>query len=144
METNVLADFCDGTYYKNHGLFSVHRNALQIMMYYDDVEVCNPLGSHTKVHKPGKYLCSCRYSYVHVFTVPVFHRLILFSSWELPSQVSLQTQGCSTCCYMQTSLYQTVFLGCYSSSLPSGFEEICTLLFIYMYICLQFKLAPLV
>lgn len=68
METDVLADFCDGTYYKNHGLFSVHRNALQIMMYYDDVEVCNPLGSHTKVHKLGKYLCSCRFSYVHVFT----------------------------------------------------------------------------
>ena len=54
METDVLADFCDGFYYKNHELFSAHKNALQIMMYYDDVEVCNPLGSHTKVHKLGK------------------------------------------------------------------------------------------
>ena len=50
----MLEDFCDGTYFKNYALFSIHGNALQIMMYYDDVEVCNPLGSHTKIHKLGK------------------------------------------------------------------------------------------
>ena len=56
MKTDVMSDFCDGEYYRNHNLFSTHRNALQIMMYYDDVEVCNPLGSHTKIHKLGKYI----------------------------------------------------------------------------------------
>lgn len=28
--------------------------ALQIIMYHDDVEVCNPLGSYRGVHKLGK------------------------------------------------------------------------------------------
>ena len=28
--------------------------ALQIMLYYDEVEVCNPLGSNRKKHKLGK------------------------------------------------------------------------------------------
>lgn len=36
------------------------------------------LGSHTKVHKLGKYLCSCRFSYVHVFTVQCFTGLFYF------------------------------------------------------------------
>ena len=51
--TEVLSDFCDGMYFKDHKLFNHHKNALQIMLYYDDVEICNPLGSHTKVHKLG-------------------------------------------------------------------------------------------
>ena len=50
----VLSDLCDGTYYKNHPLFSRVRNALQIVLYYDDIEVCNPLGSSKKIHKLGK------------------------------------------------------------------------------------------
>ena len=28
--------------------------ALQIMLFYDELELCNPLGSSTKVHKLGK------------------------------------------------------------------------------------------
>ena len=38
----------------SHPLFSSHRQALQIHFYYDDVEVCNPLGSKAKIHKLGK------------------------------------------------------------------------------------------
>ena len=53
-QSEVLSDFCDGSYYRSHQLFSTHANALQIMLYYDDIEVCNPLGSHTKKHKLGK------------------------------------------------------------------------------------------
>ena len=29
---------------------------LQVALYYDDLEVSNPLGSKTKVHKLGKYM----------------------------------------------------------------------------------------
>ena len=50
----MLSDFCDGSYFKSHHLFGSHKNALQIMFYYDDIEMCNPLGSHTKKHKLGK------------------------------------------------------------------------------------------
>ena len=49
-----LEDFCDGTLFKSHELFSQKPLALQLIIYYDDVEVCNPLGSYRGVHKLGK------------------------------------------------------------------------------------------
>lgn len=49
----ILGDFCDGTLYKSHPLFSVDPYALQIRGYYDDLEVVNPLGAYIKKHKLG-------------------------------------------------------------------------------------------
>ena len=54
----LLGDFCDGDLYKNHPLFTSATDDpaslnLQIIMYYDDVEVVNPLGSHRGKHKLG-------------------------------------------------------------------------------------------
>ena len=51
-----LADLCDGNQFKKHRLFSCDPKSLQIMLYYDEVEVCNPLGTKTKFHKLGKYI----------------------------------------------------------------------------------------
>jgi hypothetical protein len=48
-----MKDFCDGLFYKEHPLFSVDSRALQIVFYYDDVELNNPLGSKAKIHKVG-------------------------------------------------------------------------------------------
>ena len=50
---NLLRDYCDGTDISNHPLFSAERRALEIMLYYDGVELCNPLGTKVKVHKLG-------------------------------------------------------------------------------------------
>lgn len=50
---NLLEDYCDGTVFKQHPLFSSDPYALQIIAYYDEVELCNPLGSHVKRHKVG-------------------------------------------------------------------------------------------
>ena len=47
MAGEVLGDYCDGS------LFSVEPHALQIMLYFDDLEVCNHLGSSSKVQKLG-------------------------------------------------------------------------------------------
>ena len=41
-------DFCDGEFFKSHPLFSVHCNSLQLQLYYDNVEICNPLGLSAK------------------------------------------------------------------------------------------------
>ena len=49
-----LEDICDGSLLKSHELFSQNPLALQLILYYDDVEVCNPLGSYRSVHKLGK------------------------------------------------------------------------------------------
>ena len=46
-----LYDFCDGQEFCEHPLFSNDLSALQIIAYYDDIEVCNPLGSSSKKHK---------------------------------------------------------------------------------------------
>ena len=51
---SILGDYCDGERYKNSELFKKDPCALQIQLYYDEVEVCNPLGSKAKVHKLGK------------------------------------------------------------------------------------------
>ena len=48
-----MVDFCDGSQYLTHSLFSVDNTALQIILYYDELELCNPLGSRRKKHKLG-------------------------------------------------------------------------------------------
>ena len=56
----LMGDLCDGEACKSHPLFSTDSDALQILLYYDDIEVTNPLGSHTKIHKVGEsdsYVC---------------------------------------------------------------------------------------
>ena len=53
-QTELLHDFCDGKVFSSHPLFSVHKDALQIFFYFDELEVCNPLGSKAKIHKLGK------------------------------------------------------------------------------------------
>ena len=50
---NTLEDFCDGELFKAHPLFSLDPMALQIIAFYDEVELCNPLGTHVKKHKLG-------------------------------------------------------------------------------------------
>ena len=42
-ETHELSDFCDGELFKTHPLFSTEKNALQIIAYYDEMEVVNPI-----------------------------------------------------------------------------------------------------
>lgn len=51
----ALSDYCDGKRFKQHSLFSTKPTALQLILYYDDVEICNPLGSCHKKYKIGKF-----------------------------------------------------------------------------------------
>ena len=52
-----MRDFCDGELFRDghHPLFSINDNAIQIILYYDDFEVANPLGSKATLHKLGMY-----------------------------------------------------------------------------------------
>lgn len=54
-EGEILGDYCDGSSYKNHPLFKTEHHALQIVLYYDELELCNPLGTSAKIHKIGKF-----------------------------------------------------------------------------------------
>lgn len=53
MWSELLQDYCDGSEYRKHPLFAVDPNFLQIILYYDDLEVCNPIGSKRIIHKLG-------------------------------------------------------------------------------------------
>ena len=48
-----IEDICDGSVFHAHPLFSTQPSALQIIAYYNEVEMCNPIGSHIKKHKLG-------------------------------------------------------------------------------------------
>ena len=51
-----LEDFCDGRVFQEDSLFSRDPKALQIVAYYDDLEIANPLGAYVKKHKVGVVL----------------------------------------------------------------------------------------
>ena len=53
---NFIGDFCDGELFKNHNLFKSNPKSLQIIAYFDEVEVCNPLAGHAGIHKLGTYV----------------------------------------------------------------------------------------
>ena len=44
-------DFCDGDYLQRHPVFKRNKHALQIILYTGDLEIVNPLGTHTRKHK---------------------------------------------------------------------------------------------
>ena len=50
-----LHDYCDGTQYKSHLLFQTDPHALQIILHFDELELCNPLGTKSSLHKVGTY-----------------------------------------------------------------------------------------
>ena len=54
----LLGDYCDGSVFKEHPLFSISDFSnklitLQFILYYDDVEVTDPLSSSRGKHKLG-------------------------------------------------------------------------------------------
>ena len=61
-----MRDLCDGDEFKHgkHPLFSVNLKAIQIILYYDDFKVANPLGAKAVVHKIGHYQFSLKNKHV--------------------------------------------------------------------------------
>ena len=55
-----MRDYSDGAQFATHPLYSRYPDALQIQLYFDDVETTNPLGSKTKIHKMGAVYFSLR------------------------------------------------------------------------------------
>ena len=37
--------------YRQHPVLSLPQKKVQLVAYYDEIELCNPLGSHAKIHK---------------------------------------------------------------------------------------------
>ena len=66
---DIMEDYCDGETFKAHPLFSLHGNTLQLLFYFDELELANPIGTKAKIHKLGMY--------VFVFCMPLFYASFL-------------------------------------------------------------------
>jgi len=75
--SGLLEDYCDGEAFATHPLFSVHSRALQIFLYYDEVEVCNPLESKVKIHKIGQSVTICVMHSISTMQVPFISHLVI-------------------------------------------------------------------
>ena len=58
----MVADFCDSKHASSHALWGRDTHALQIFLYFDELELCNPLGASRKKHKVGMYLSDFLYT----------------------------------------------------------------------------------
>ena len=52
-QDNILRELCDGAVFMVHPTFAADNQCIQVIAYYDEVELCNPLGSSSKKHKLG-------------------------------------------------------------------------------------------
>ena len=68
----------DGEIYQTHPLFSTDPVALQLILYYDELELCNPLGSRRKKHKIGiQYVHVCIIMYtMHMLLAGAFYYIL--------------------------------------------------------------------
>ena len=55
VEDGVYYDICDGSIYQTDQYFKDNPEALILVLYHDEVEICNPLGSHATIHKLDQY-----------------------------------------------------------------------------------------
>ena len=78
--SDIMEDYCDGEVFKSHPLFSVQTTAIQILFYFDELEVCCPIGTKAKIHKLGTYLY---FVYVSCATCAkcTTYRSLLFHNW---------------------------------------------------------------
>lgn len=52
---HLYESFRDSTSFKNSPFFQAYPNAIRINFYYDDIELCNPIGSRSTFHKLGMF-----------------------------------------------------------------------------------------
>lgn len=85
LHNEKMGDYCDGSQFKDHPLFKNDPIAFQIRLYYDDLEICNALGSKTKKHKLGKCAHACMQLLLMLpirLLYNVMSRTFLLHHWE--------------------------------------------------------------
>ena len=107
-QPGYCSDFCDGEAFKRNPLFSLHKDALQIMFYYDDLEICNPLGSKKSIHKLG--ICTIIYACTVLCSntsLPQINTSLILRAWkEIEAQACIRTYKVhvqKNCCALFTT-----------------------------------------
>ena len=67
-----LFDYCDGTLYKGCALFWEDPCTLQVQLYYDEVDLRNPIGSRSAVHKLGVSCIALFYWCIKIYRIEPF------------------------------------------------------------------------
>lgn len=76
-----MQNYCDGSQFSSHPLFMKYPQALQIQLYFDDVETTNPFGTKTKIHKMGAvYFCLKNFPPEYNSSLSNIHLYLLFNS----------------------------------------------------------------
>lgn len=57
IHVDPIKDISDGAVAKDNAMLR-DPEALKLVLYYDDIEICNPLGSKKKKHKLGECICA--------------------------------------------------------------------------------------
>lgn len=94
-QTHYLHDYCDGQMFKEHPLFSSDAHALQLILYTDEVETANPLGSYRGQHKLSMHSCGTAIKCTTcacVNLLPFLCSPLLLHNWKYSSYVAFNTK----------------------------------------------------
>lgn len=107
LDGEKIGDYCDGEIFQNHPLFKEDPCALQICLYYDDLEICNALGSKTKKHKLGELSSAIQQSYITLVVRSLIYRSVLLYPWEYRSKVPIiSPYNTVVDCYKKCAYYK--------------------------------------
>ena len=98
---DFLEDFCDGKKYITHPFFSsTYKLTLQLILYFDELEICNPLGSSRKKHKLGRY-----YFLLEYLIFSPYSRFLLLHHWKHSSTSQIEFKSNQSISHLQKQTY---------------------------------------
>ena len=56
--SGVFYDISDGTLYTNDAYYKERKDALILLLYHDELKICNPLGANAGIHKVDMFYYS--------------------------------------------------------------------------------------
>ena len=88
-DENVFYDIYDGMLYKNDAYFSRKDHTLELIIYHDDLEVCNPLGSKAGKHKTDTFYYTLGNAYPKFRSKQCAIRLLVMCNRKLSKSMVL-------------------------------------------------------
>lgn len=82
-KTGLIESYLDSENFKNHPFLQKFKDVIRLKLYYDELEVVNPLGSKTGIHKLGEFYHQIDNLPTQInSTVRSIHVLAICSSYE--------------------------------------------------------------
>ena len=97
----ILSDYCDAKHCLQHQLFSTDPVELQLILYYDELELCNPLGSRCKEHKVGMS-CTCVLFCIIIYIALYNVAISVLYTHLLDIIMLFNFSSCNSACVVQT------------------------------------------